>query len=295
MNTLKSMEKHNDFCIFILTHGRADNVITYKTLISSNCTYPIYFVVDNEDKQIEKYCNNFGNDKVMIFDKKKMADNTDEGDNFDKRGTITHARNACFNIAEKLGYKYFIQLDDDYTDFRFKSDDKHNYIHRKKIKNIDAIFSAMLTFYKNTPFDTIAFAQGGDFMGGENSKMAKINYIKRKAMNSFICSTDRPFKFVGRLNEDVNTYVSLGAVGKLFGTINLIALQQKQTQSQIGGITDAYKNSSAHFKPFYTVMYAPSCVKICLMGNTKETSRLHHRISWNNAVPKILSETYHKQ
>lgn len=35
-------------------------------------------------------------------------------------------------------------------------------------------------------------------------------------------------------------------------------------------------------------------VAIALMGNTKETSRLHHKINWENAVPKIISEEYRK-
>ena len=35
----------------------------------------------------------------------------------------------------------------------------------------------------------------------------------------FFCKTDRPFKFVGRMNDDVNTYVSLGDKGNLFFTV----------------------------------------------------------------------------
>lgn len=281
-----------DFCIFILTHGRANNVKTYKTLRRLNCKYPIYFVIDNEDKQANDYYDKYGKDKVIMFDKQYEADNTDEGDNFNDRRAIIYARNACFDIALKLGFKYFIELDDDYEAFYFKFDEKLNY-GEKKIKSIDSIFTHMLQFYKNTNFDTIAFAQNGDYVGG-GSGMGKDIKIKRKAMNSFICSTDRPFRFVGRVNEDVNTYVSLGSVGRLFGTINMVTLKQTQTQQSKGGMTELYKDASAHWKPFYTVMYAPSCVKISLMGNTKETSRLHHKITWKNAVPKILPETFKK-
>ena len=35
-------------------------------------------------------------------------------------------------------------------------------------------------------------------------------------------------------------------------------------------------------------MYNPSSVKVYLMGESNK--RLHHRVSWNNAVPKILNE-----
>ena len=43
---------------------------------------------------------------------------------------------------------------------------------------------------------------------------------------------------------------------------------------------------------FYTVMYAPSCVQVGDMGRMNK--RLHHKINWDNAVPKILSESYRK-
>ena len=47
----------NDFAVFILSHGRPDNVITYKTLRTSGYTGPVYIVVDNEDDSLAKYCS----------------------------------------------------------------------------------------------------------------------------------------------------------------------------------------------------------------------------------------------
>ena len=43
--------------------------------------------------------------------------------------------------------------------------------------------------------------------------------------------TDRPFQFVGRINEDVNAYCSFGFRGHLFMTVAQLRLEQKQTQS----------------------------------------------------------------
>ena len=113
----------NNFAAFILTHGRADNVITYETLKKTGYTGKIYIVIDNEDKTSKDYYDRFGN-KVVVFDKKKISKTFDEADNFNDRRSIVYARNACFNIAKKLGIKYFIQLDDDYTTFRFAANDK---------------------------------------------------------------------------------------------------------------------------------------------------------------------------
>ena len=135
-NTKKNMEKkHKDFCIFILTHGRPDNVKTYETLIKSGCTYPIYFVIDNEDTTAERYYDNFGKENVIMFDKKEIEKTFDTGDNFENRKCIVFARNACFEIAKKLGYRYFLELDDDYTNFWYTFNAKNEY-SKRNIMNI---------------------------------------------------------------------------------------------------------------------------------------------------------------
>ena len=129
-------------------------------------------------------------------------------------------------------------------------------------------------------------AQGGDFIGGINGSMPDVQ-IKRKAMNTFLCSTDRPFEFVGRLNEDVTTYVNLGSKGDLFFTISNVRIQQNQHQKIKGGLTDVYLDNGTYVKSFFSVMYNPSSIKISHIGKHK---RIHHQINWNNAVPKIIRE-----
>lgn len=283
---------NKDFCIFILTHGRPNNIITLRTLESCGNTYPVYLVIDNEDKTADEYYKNFGKEKVIMFDKKHFADNCDECNNFDERRTITHARNACFYIAEKLGYTYFIELDDDYTAFDFRIDDKsYNTGRIEPIKQINKIFDLLLNYYKSLAFNSIAFAQGGDFIGGINNGKGTYRFNKRKCMNSFLCSIERPFKFVGAMNEDVNTYTTLGSRGKLFFTIPLVSLTQKQTQSQSGGITDMYLKYGTYCKSFTTVINMPSSVKVTYQ---ESMGRLHHSISWKNTVPQIIDEIYKK-
>jgi len=285
--------KNKDFAVFILTHGRADNIITYNTLKRYGYTGKIYFVVDNEDSQVDLYISNFGRDSIKIFNKKKYADNVDEGNNFDERRTITHARNACFDIAKELGIKYFMEFDDDYPAFLFRVTSKNRYPLGRFImrRSINKVFDILLDFYKTIPAKSIAMSQGGDWIGGVSGSMASYP-LKRKCMNSFICSTDRPFKFIGAMNEDVNTYTTLGSRGDLFFTIPYVSLQQKETQSQEGGITDMYLIYGTYCKSFTTVMMMPSSVTVKEMGNINR--RLHHSIKWNNTVPRILSEEYKK-
>jgi len=283
--------QNKDFCVFILTHGRPDNVITYKTLKKCGYTGRIYFVVDNEDKTTDRYIRNFGKENVKVFDKKAFADKIDEGNNFDDRRTTTHARNASFEIARDLGITYFIQLDDDYVKFDYRINGAGEYPKDKFMTRtkLDQIFDSLLNFYKSINAESIAISQGGDWIGG----FADSWKFKRKCMNSFICSTGREFQFAGGLNEDVNTYTILGNRGKLFITIPFVSLTQAQTQSQAGGMSNIYKLSGTYIKSFYTVMMHPSGAKVSMMNTTN--SRLHHSIKWINTTPMIIAEKYKKE
>lgn len=286
----------DDFVAFILTHGRPKNVYTYFTLRKQGYTGRIVFVIDDEDKCADEYISTYGAENVVMFSKAEVAATFDEVIPGDRR-TIVYARNACFDIAKKLGYRYFIELDDDYTAFRWRFDSEFNYLTATpRINNLDAVFKALLVFYKSIPAKSIAMAQGGDFIGGRHSQGGKEISAKRKAMNSFICDTQRRFSFIGRINEDVNTYVWRGSLGEIFMQTSQVDLQQKQTQSNAGGMTDVYLDSGTYLKSFFTVIVAPSCVKVGLMGNKKaEQKRLHHVVAWNNAVPKIVREIHKKQ
>jgi hypothetical protein len=287
----------DNFAVFILTHGRPEKVFTHKTLRTHGYSGRIILVIDDLDKTREKYVEKYGAD-VIVFDKKAIAKTFDEGDNFDDMRAIIYARNASFEIAKFFGIKNFIELDDDYTRFEWRFTDKLNYVfpcessEHSDIRNLDAVFAAMLKFYRSSGASSVAMAQGGDFIGGSNNDKAMVVTLKRKCMNSFICSVDRPFQFVGRINEDVNSYTRLASVGLLFFTTNHVSLVQKTTQSNSGGMTELYLDSGTYVKSFYSVMYMPSAVKIRPMGD--KNKRLHHSVTWDCAVPLIVPEKFKK-
>lgn len=284
------MTAPSNFACFILTNRRPDNVITYKTLRKSGYTGPIKLIVDNLDPTRDEYIKTFG-DEVVVFNKLDVIADTESGDNFNDHRCIIYARNACFSIAQSLGFKNFIQLDDDYTAFVWRFDPKTGYLpSTPRIKNLDKVFSIMLDFFNSTPLHSIAMLQGGDFIGGAQSSKASTIHTSRKCMNSFLCSTEKPFKFFGRINEDVNTRGA--STGLLFLSINQVSLQQLQTQTNQGGMTQIYKDSGTYVKSFYSVMYHPSSVTIRLMGGTEK--RLHHSVNWKTTVPKILSDSLRK-
>jgi hypothetical protein len=284
----------DNFAVFILTHGRANNVITYNTLKKCGYTGKIYLLVDSFDKQIDEYKSKYGHD-VIIFDKQKAIDMTDSGDNQKKHNSVVYARNYNFVVAKELGIDYFLQLDDDYKTIAFSINEDLSYIGHDAIINIDYIFSAFVDYLKSSKIKSIAFAQGGDFIGGENghvfSQFEK-GEISRKVMNAFFFATDNPVSFIGRINEDVNLYVSQGNRGDMFVTHPGIRLEQLETQQNSGGLTEIYLDIGTYCKSFYSVLYAPSCVKVAAMVSGHQ--RLHHRVNWNNAVPKIIHQSYKK-
>jgi hypothetical protein len=282
-----------DFCALILTHGRPDRVITLNALNMAGSTVPWFLVVDDEDPTLGAYLDKYGPDRVRVFSKEEIAATFDEGDNFRDRRCIVYARNASFGIAERLGYRWFVQLDDDYTTFRYRFDADRRWKSWAPIQNMDAVWSALLEFYKNCPaFATIAIGQGGDYLGGAASSTTKTIRTFRKAMNSFICDTHRPFQFPGRLNEDVNAYTELQRAGLVFLTILQVWLDQLATQTNAGGMTDVYLESGTYVKSFYSVMRCPSAVSI--QPIRERNLRIHHGVHWNAAAPKILNPTHRK-
>lgn len=282
----------DDFAVFILTHGRADKVVTLKRVLQAgNYTGRWYMVIDNEDDQADVYIKKYGREHVVIFDKQAVDDWTDTADNFHEHRAIIYARNQSFYIAQELGLKYFLMLDDDYTGLN------HRYIENgklkaKKVVQLDRLFDDMIRFLEDSDALTIAFCQAGDFIGGVDGKRFKEKVI-RKAMNSFFCRADRPFQFVGTMNEDVTMYTTLGSRGELIMSITDCAIIQKATQSIRGGMSEAYADGGTFLKSFYTVMSMPSAVRVEMLNSAHK--RIHHKINWTCCVPKILNERYRKE
>jgi len=282
----------NKYAIFILTYGRPDGVVTIPILEKCGYTGKIYLVVDDSDKSLEKYKENYGDD-VIVFSKKDYWGKFDMMDNSEADNTVTFARIAVFDIAKELGYDYFVVLDDDYKHFDYRFNDEYKYIPASRpIKNLDNIFDYMVDYIKSTNVSCMAFAQGGDFIGGRNGGMATAVKTKRKIMNVYVFKTEDRVEWFGRMNDDVNTYIRLGIIGKILLTTTQVCVEQTTTQANSGGLTDMYKANGTYAKSFYSVMASPSSVKINLMGNKHK--RMHHIISWRNTVPKILKEEVKK-
>lgn len=281
----------DDFAVFILSHGRPESVVTVQSLQRSNYTGKWYIIVDNEDDLLYNYIDIFGKDKIIVFDKAQAALMTDTCENSGKRNAVVFARNKCFDIAKELKLNYFLELDDDYTRFEYRYEQEGK-LMTQLITDFDSVAEQMIEFLETSGALTVAFSQGGDFIGGVESQNFR-KKIVRKAMNSFFCKVDRPFQFFGLINEDVNTYVTLGNRGDLFLTYSPLSLIQGVTQRNTGGLTDIYLDLGTYQKSFYSVVCSPSCVCVNMMGDKHQ--RIHHKVDWDSCCPKILSSNFKKR
>ncbi len=289
---MQTMRDPNSFAVFILTHGRPHDVVTYDAMRQAGYTGDIFIIIDNEDKQADGYRKVFGDKYVKQFDKAAIGQTFDICDTRTDRRATVFARNASFEIAKQLGLDYYIQMDDDYKAFLYRFIQDPTHLGSTPIRSLDAIFQAMIKFMEASNAVSVAMSQGGDFLGGTESQAAR-KPLLRKCMNSWLFRTDRPAQFVGRMNDDVNTYIMGGMRGDLFFTCSQVMLTALPTQKVKGGMTEIYLDSGTYMKSMYTVMMAPSCVKVRSMGKTNR--RLHHSVKWDNAVPKILSDKHRKK
>lgn len=285
----------DDFAILILSHKRAEKIDTLRLLEKSGYTGKWYVIIDNLDPELELYKKKYG-DNVIVFDKEEEMKlrKTDLMINEVKENVVVWARNKVFEMAKNLGLNYFAEFDDDYTELYYRI---YNYERRKiddyHVNNINELIEWTLTLLDETGVPVVAWAQTGDFIGGGQSPK-HFEKIKRKVMNTFFWNLKKVnnLRFLGFLNEDVNFYIKYGLKGEIMFTIPFVCISQRPTQTNKGGLTDAYLDVGTYIKSFLTCMIAPKSVRINLMGYSNP--RLHHLINWDKTVPKIISDKYRK-
>lgn len=272
---------------FILSYKRAREVLTVDTLRRCGYTGRIHVVVDTTDPQIDEYKQFYKS--VVVFNKADYISRVDTMDNLFRTDVVVYARVAVYDIAKEMGLKEFIVLDDDYVRFNHRVTKNLSRIvagKNSKIRDLDQKIAAMLEFYRTDErIKILSIGQGGDYF----DKQLQLR-SKRKAMNFFLCSTERPVKFLGTINEDVNMYVYEGLRGSIILTVFAISLDQMRTQAQPGGLTEIYRTYGTYMKSFYPKLLRPLVVEMILMGVSN--LRVHHQIRYGKICPKIIPERF---
>ena len=284
------MSRLDEFAVMILCHGRAENTPTYPTLRKYGYSGRIIVVCDDEDKDLPNYQAIYP--EVEVFSKSKVREYTDPMDSKNDMRCALYARNACFDIAERLGLTYFCEMDDDYIGIPYRWEED-GVMYRSTLANLDKVFEAYIDFLEtNENIYSVAFGQPGDFIGGAGSRL-HIQRYRRKCMNSWICKTDRRLQFAGTMNDDANQYFLEGHRGKVFITFDFIMIDQPETQQVKGGMTDMYVGAGTYQKTFYSILQTPSFIKAGMMGD--RYYRIHHQVDHDSAYPMIISDKYKKK
>lgn len=278
------------YALIIFTYGRPKKVYTVKSVRKAGYTGRIILLLSDDDPTIEEYREQYKNEKdvfIRVFNKDSLIGTFDKMDNFGNMKVGVFARNYIPILARKLKLDGYVVFDDDYTGFhhRYTTDGKKlSYI---SVYDMDAVNDIMFDFLKDTGATTVAFAQGGDLIGGCNGSFLKGH--KRKAMNSFYFLTDTEYEYSGTMNDDVNFYIDASRQGAFILTTFGVSLVQVATQASDGGMTEFYKAMGTYVKSFYSVMRVPSAVTVSVMRG-----RLHHEIQSKYCMPQVIHEKYKK-
>lgn len=287
-NTKKDIR---NFALFIITHKRPDNQLTLRALERSGYTGKVYLVCDTGDPTLPQYRKKYGK-QVLTFEKKDYIGKFDIMINEQIMGIATYARAALYDLAKKLKLDYIVVMDDDYTGFYTKIDDKCNYIDTR-VMDMDKLIHFHLKYLHSANLDALAFAQAGDFIGGENGGFNRRNLpILRKIMNVFFFDVDKPVYYHGAMNDDVIAGITLARQGRVALTPTLVSTIPAPTQSIAGGLTELYKDNGTYTKSMYSVMASPSSVTTKYQ---EAVGRVHHWINANKTYPCIVSDKHKKR
>lgn len=283
-------EFRKSFAVFILSHGRADDVKTAAMLKKQGYTGDWYIVIDNEDDQAGTYFGKYG-DRVLMFDKKAVAAETDTGDLDDDRRVGVFARNKIQELAAGRGYAYHLQLDDDFKEIRYRNAEGVR-IRSRKARNLDNVFYSLVRYMDACPKITwLSFGLSSYYLGGVKGSSCWRDQMTPKTMGSFLMRASHPVKFSMRMNDDITTCALEQSRGNLAWTIMQYQVETIPTQHQDGGMTDIYKDNGTYRKSFYSVLAGPSWAVI---SREILSHRIHHEIRFANCVPKLLSGKWKK-
>lgn len=264
-----------DFAVIILSHGRAKDVKTYKSLRESGYTGKIIVLIDDMDEQKSLYERIYGDD-VIIFDKKKRARITDSMINSGELRSVVFARNEANDVAKMLGYKYYAQMDDDVINFGYKCE-KNGHLISRKIHRLDDVFEAIVTWMDNTKIACVGMCDPGILFGGLNGIYK--DGFGRNFNQVVIIKTSSNIEFKGLTNQDINAAICSNKTGKLILELYCVTHNVVKRGAD-GGNSDMYKDIGMYQKRFLSIIANPDCCYLNDKGRIQ--------ICKKNAFPLIL-------
>lgn len=246
----------NECAIFILSNGRPDKVKTYDYLKTS-FSGDVYILCDDQDETLPDYKDKFGS-KVIVFDKDEWVKKSDPMDNFNSKKSVLYARNAVFEIADAMGYRYFAMADDDIKDlqFRYEQDGK---LLAKPVSNLDKVIGYIVQLMNDTAISYFSFGTDKNFIGGVQNRNFQKKVID-KVYNFIICKSGQQHSYKGIMNEDeIHNVISL-STGVLLKSLTAIQIIMEPVgKAETGGNSETYKENGYYSftRNFYPIIACP--------------------------------------
>ena len=280
----------------VLTCNSCDNLAScYKSMLRAtwgdDCVILLY---DSNHKELAEDAAKKGW-RVEVFDWDATIAKMDSAGwtrNYaSTKKVVAPARLAAYDIARKLGVRFFMELDDDWNGIQVPSFISDGLPGRKRLyikKDPEPFAAKYFKFIVERVFDmvaetgaTIAFVQSGELLSADVSYY----HFKPKTMNTFILDTENPMPF-GGFNEDVNVYCRRNMDKPCFQVGYLIWSHGGSQLRQGIEYTGTWE------KTFATVITNPTATRLSTFknpGSGKEDmnyTRIHHNVQYEHTQPK---------
>lgn len=272
--------------IFIPSYHRPKNLRTVKYFrkIGWDMRYITVFIDDETDdiSEYEETASEYGFN-LHVFDMEEARRKYDYVHRASQsRRSAGQARNMFQDYATEKDIDFYVVIDDDTQMFT-------SYMQRHKLKDCDIIrrsFLAIEDLMRKRKIGVMGFPQQGDFLGGY-----KQGLFIRKVMNTTFYLL--PYIYRGERgvqDDDTSLFTGIINEGLFTGTIqHSLVLQQVQSATQEGGLTDLYNECKLLNKALVTVIQFPSAI----FAEKQESNgnRVHHRIRYKHLGPVIIKGT----
>jgi len=270
--------------IYIISKGRP-HCRTAKTLAKMNYTGDWFIVCGNNDKTIPEYVQNWGKDRILVFDWYEEVKESDLLDNFGVENMSSGAvpvRNATMKISKERGEERHWQFDDDYNSF-YHINNKLKKWHRLSGKEFELELFKLAHFAHKSGLVNMGFAVGSD------TRPETVKMLGHRVFNAHNMPNDYKLftKWRSRMNDDLINAIETYRKGGYELFVKYMSITMEPTQSESGGNTDIYKADGTVRKAAYAIMIDPKNVSL-----TIKHGRYHHKAKWRGIIPKIINEKW---
>lgn len=273
--------------IFIPSYHRPDNIKTVKYFQKIGYDTKLLTVfIDNEADDIDEYkksCEELGCN-LYVFDMEEARKRYDYVHRPSKsRRSAGQARNMFHDYAISKGIDFYCVIDDDTDSYQVRVKGYDNYRRLATLEDLLWMLDETEDFMRKRHIGCFGWSQTGDYFDAAN----RIIYRKKVMNTTFYL---HPYIYRGERgygDDDTSQFVGILNQGLFTGSYGIgLILQQVQSATQEGGLTDLYNETKLLSKGILCPIQFPSaihCERQPMNGN-----RLHHRISYRYLMPCII-------